>query len=171
MKKHTYGFTIVELLIVIVVVGVLTAISVIAYTNLQNRARAAAIQSDLTNAMKQLKLYRVTAPEYPNSPTQPQAVGITASKDMYDMKPSGGAANLYYCLNRATDEVILSARTTGDKDAFFITSSGSLTKFTPPANLSGTPTCQTIGLTGSTDANAYYTYGYLPDGGWQSWVK
>lgn len=39
MKKNLSGFTIVELLIVIVVIGILSAITVVAYNGLQQRAR------------------------------------------------------------------------------------------------------------------------------------
>lgn len=41
------GFTIVELLIVIVVIAILAAISIVAYTGVQNRAHDAAVQNDL----------------------------------------------------------------------------------------------------------------------------
>ena len=40
--KTTKGFTIVELLIVIVVIAILAAISIVAYTGIQNRARNSA---------------------------------------------------------------------------------------------------------------------------------
>ena len=43
MRKSTSGFTIVELLIVIVVIGVLAAISVVAYNGIQQRALNAQI--------------------------------------------------------------------------------------------------------------------------------
>ncbi len=51
-QKKPVGFTIVELLIVIVVIAILAAISVVAYTGIQNRANDAAVKSDLANAAK-----------------------------------------------------------------------------------------------------------------------
>lgn len=50
------GFTIVELLIVIVVIGILAAITLIAYNGVQDRAAAASLQSDLRQAGSQIEL-------------------------------------------------------------------------------------------------------------------
>jgi prepilin-type N-terminal cleavage/methylation domain-containing protein len=61
------GFTIVELLIVIVVIGILAAITIVAYTGISQRAIAASLQSDLDNASKQLKLYQVDNSAYPTT--------------------------------------------------------------------------------------------------------
>ena len=55
-----YGFTIVELLVVIVVIGILAAITIVAYTGIQQKAIIASLQSDLTNGSNQLKMYQVT---------------------------------------------------------------------------------------------------------------
>ena len=43
MNREAHGFTIVELLIVIVVIAILAAISVAAYVNIQERARFSAM--------------------------------------------------------------------------------------------------------------------------------
>lgn len=63
------AFTIVELLVVIVVIGVLAAITVVVYTGITSRATAVSLQSDLENASKLLKLDQVTNGSFPTSLT------------------------------------------------------------------------------------------------------
>jgi len=81
MKTHPkqIGFTIVELLVVIVVIGILAAITAISYSGISQKAVTAAVQSDLNNASKKLKLYYTLYASYPtamngnNCPTAPNA--------------------------------------------------------------------------------------------------
>lgn len=61
------GFTIVELLIVIVVIGILAAITVVAYTGISERATYAAMQSDFSSLQKAIESYKATNGVYPNS--------------------------------------------------------------------------------------------------------
>jgi prepilin-type N-terminal cleavage/methylation domain-containing protein len=57
-RKNT-GFTIVELLIVVVVIAILAAITIVAYNGIQQRARTSAMVSTLSQASKKLELYKV----------------------------------------------------------------------------------------------------------------
>ena len=57
LKKQT-GFTIVELLIVIVVIGILAAITIVAYNGVQSRAHSAKIDSDLAQLEKAIRASR-----------------------------------------------------------------------------------------------------------------
>ena len=61
LPKRGSGFTIVELLIVIVVIGILAAISMMAYTNVQTKARTAKIDSDLATLNKAVMGARLAA--------------------------------------------------------------------------------------------------------------
>jgi prepilin-type N-terminal cleavage/methylation domain-containing protein len=61
------AFTIVELLVVIVVIGILAAITIVAYTGISSKATVASLQSDLSNAKKQLALYQVDYGIYPTA--------------------------------------------------------------------------------------------------------
>ncbi|MDN5275377.1 MAG: Fimbrial protein [Candidatus Saccharibacteria bacterium] len=53
-KQTSKGFTIVELLIVIVVIGILAAITIVAYNGIQNRAKAGAAQVAVSQAAKKV---------------------------------------------------------------------------------------------------------------------
>lgn len=59
------GFTIVELLIVIVVIGILAAITIVAYNGIQQRGRDAQRQSDIKTITKALELYYLDNNKYP----------------------------------------------------------------------------------------------------------
>ena len=61
------AFTIVELLVVIVVIGVLAAITIVSYSGVSQRATLASLQSDLKNASTQLKVFHINNDTYPNT--------------------------------------------------------------------------------------------------------
>ena len=63
MKKA--GFTIVELLIVIVVIAILAAITIVAYNGIQQRSKDTARTSAVRQIQKALELYRQTHDTYP----------------------------------------------------------------------------------------------------------
>jgi type II secretion system protein G len=65
--KKSSGFTIVELLIVIVVIGILAAITIVAYNGVQQRARYSAMQSDISSLNKAIQLYYADNGTYPYS--------------------------------------------------------------------------------------------------------
>lgn len=100
------GFTIVELLIVIVVIGILAAITIVAFNGVQNRANDTAVQSDIRGLAKVIQAYQATNGELPvfgteaipeNSFTFP---GIThkPTKSAYFQNEN----NLFVCKTRVT---------------------------------------------------------------------
>jgi prepilin-type N-terminal cleavage/methylation domain-containing protein len=63
--KKERGFTIVELLIVIVVIAILAAITIVAYNGIQNRAKTTSAQSAAQTAAKKAEAYNADATGYP----------------------------------------------------------------------------------------------------------
>lgn len=67
--KDEKGFTIVELLIVIVVIGILAAITIVAFNGVQNRAKAAQYQADANGISKVAESFNAkeTSTGYPTA--------------------------------------------------------------------------------------------------------
>lgn len=61
------GFTIVELLVVIVVIGILAAITIVSYSGITKKAATAVLQSDTSSASKQLEIFKITNGAYPST--------------------------------------------------------------------------------------------------------
>jgi prepilin-type N-terminal cleavage/methylation domain-containing protein len=66
-NTYKHGFTLVELLIVIVVIAILASISIVAYNGIQNRAKNVATQSDLRQIEGFLELYNTENGSYPST--------------------------------------------------------------------------------------------------------
>ena len=91
------GFTIVELLIVIVVIAILAAITIVAYTGIQQRAKQSSLQSQLSSAAKQIEAARyegASSDQYPAS--LPSAATATSGTTFSYTK---NATSNNYCLS------------------------------------------------------------------------
>lgn len=62
---HHRGFTIVELLIVVVVIAILATIGIVSYNGMQRRGVEATLHSDLQQGRDELELLRLDTGEYP----------------------------------------------------------------------------------------------------------
>lgn len=169
-SKQT-GFTIVELLIVIVVIGILAAITVVAYTGVQGRAHDTAVQTDLRGIAAQLEKYRALEGVYPAGATQLDTLKIRVSENAYgNHMPSGGTNyNMVYCRMPAaapTNYALVAFSASGKR--FQYTKTGGLADYT--GGFSGSATICTdagVPMTGmSTERDWFYQYS-----AWQSFVN
>lgn len=66
MNKKAHGFTIIELLIVIVVIAILAAVSIVAYNGIQERVKLTAKVSELNQWVRLFEVYRALNGEFPS---------------------------------------------------------------------------------------------------------
>lgn len=85
--KNKTGFTIVELLIVIVVIGILAAITIVAYNGVQVRANNAARLAEAKQFAKLLRAYNVQNDSYP--PIGSGAVSVCIGTGFADLNSDG----------------------------------------------------------------------------------
>ena len=97
MHKHDReGFTIVELLIVIVVIAILAAITVVAFNGIRDRAQASQAAAQLDQARKKVRLYYTENSAYPSTMA---AAGVNDTNGtVYTITPIGSS----YCISVST---------------------------------------------------------------------
>lgn len=103
--RKQMGFTIVELLVVIVVIGVLATITVISFSGIQERAIVASLQSDLNNAAKKLKIDYVLNGAYPAT--------LAAADGGKGINPSPGNTFSNYVVDNISNPKTFALQATG----------------------------------------------------------
>lgn len=111
MRKTTSGFTIIELLIVVGIIGILASISLVFYNSIQKDARDSSRSSKITLISEALEKYYNTNGEYPNCATMTQTANTVVSSTLKGMDsnsltspsdPSG--TNSIICSDPTTDK-------------------------------------------------------------------
>lgn len=126
-KPHT-GFTLVELLIVIVVIAILATVSIIAYQGIQVRAKESAIRSDLSNFSRLVELYHIDNDRYP-SPGSSAELASLSFKVTQQAYPADIDYNFDYCTDRLSGNTkyILTVKL-NSKEAIYVSSKNSSPK-------------------------------------------
>ena len=158
MRTSKSGFTIVELLIVIVVIAILAAISIVAYNGIQARAQNTSVQNDLIAMAKKIELEAVDKGSY-----QPVTVatGIKISKSAFDTSEN----NLYYCRNTDSTQYAIAARTKSGKNYKVVNGTLSETAI----KLYGQGTCDQINMPNTSILAFAWDAGASPPA-WASWA-
>ncbi len=157
------GFTIVELLIVIVVIAVLARITIVAYNGLQSRAQDTALKADFNAFAKQMEYERSFNGGGNTFPTTlTSALGIKFTRSIYGADAQG--RNLCYCVTNTGDNYVLVGVTKSGN--YFYTSPTTGLQSTPP--ISGWGDCALLGPAYIFTNPQFDGYS---SGAWTAWVN
>ena len=159
-KNTNKGFTIVELLIVIVVIAILASITVVAYNGIQSRAYDSTIKSDLANFAKKIEITKADTGSYPSSLTA--LMGFSFSKNVYGQDFQ--LRNARYCVNLATDSYILLVNTRAGN--YFKAQNSAISS---TASTYGWGVCSQIGLVNTNPTQNGFDSDLVPQ--WAAWTN
>ena len=114
--KNKKGFTIVELLIVVVVIAILAAITIVAYNGIQNRAKSAAAQSAASQSLKKINTFAVT-----NGDSYPLSAGADGLDNLLSLGVNNnGGINYQYVANNATSPKTFCLTVTNQNVSYYV---------------------------------------------------
>ncbi len=122
-KNRESGFTIVELLIVIVIIGILAALVIVAYTGIQSRARDTQYKTDAQAILKKAESYAAD-----NNGTYPTAAGNFSGS--IASLPSGIAVVFKSSAGDPTNTVTTGTGTPAGAEALYVNSTSNLKTYT-----------------------------------------
>ena len=93
------GFTLIELMVVLAIIGILAALVVPNVLNRADDARITAARTDVGNLMQALKLYKLDNQRFPSAEQGLQALVITNWKSYLDKLPADPWGRPYQYLN------------------------------------------------------------------------
>lgn len=167
--QNSKGFTIVELLIVVVVIAILAAITIVSFNGIQSRAHDSAVQVDLRNIGNQVQGIYAEVGAYPvpasNSVAPPGMENIELNLNSYD----DSTYNFYYCVSTVSEAFALTARSKSGKSWTYKSSSG-MSEYTASWTTSGSICPPTLGVS-SSSSNYEFAYGRSTTGNWFAWVR
>lgn len=185
------GFTIVELLIVIVVIAILAAISIVAYNGIQTRANDSTVKDDLSKIATAIRNYEAVKGTLPASQTvledmNDPAAGVTeatvnVAQSAYDLTTQAAAGdtarrNLLICVRAGgADPTFGIAVLAKSGKVWFYRANGGISESAQAWVGQQSTMCPRLGIA-TTDPGYSRSFGYERtaaqdiDAGWRDWT-
>jgi prepilin-type N-terminal cleavage/methylation domain-containing protein len=137
LKRKQSGFTIVELLIVIVVIGILAALVVTTFSGIQRKARNTERETDVKAIHGQLEAYFASNNAYPALAELNDATWRGTNMKSLDAEALKDPKGTTQAVAASASATQYGYTVTNDSNAACTTAAGDCTKYTLTANLEG----------------------------------
>lgn len=158
------GFTIVELLVVVVVIAILASVTIVAYNGVVARANDTAVKSDLRTLHEQVEIFHINKGTYPSlaqfTSNDPAVMQVRVAKGSY-----AAGDSFMYCVSGDNNAFALIARS--KSGILFYSSSNQSTVTEASFTFSDYTDCASAGVT-PTPAGVWVRSARY---GWASWVN
>lgn len=104
-KQNQNGFTIVELLIVVVVIAILAAITIVAYNGISQRANASSLQSEVASALKKIETLKIGS----NTATYPSEITTQGFASSTTLSYFNNSSENSFCVQSKKGTLVYSA--------------------------------------------------------------
>lgn len=174
------GFTIIELLIVVIVIAIISTIVVVSYTAVVNNGHDTAVTADLKKLADKITLEALDTGSIPDAgaslvggvatgdSTLLSGISVALAKESYETSHS----NVYYCVGdiNGTEEFAVLARSTSGKSFAYRSDQGAVEITSINVGESGSPVtnCGAVGITEPLG----WSYGYnATTDTWYAWAN
>jgi type II secretion system protein G len=158
-KSFQKGFTLVELLIVIMVIAILAAITIVAYNGVQDRANESSVKIDINNIAKQVEYYKTDLGRYPST-SEINTLKVKVNKAAYGVNPTGATG--FYCVDNTGSAFSIVTRVKSQMIVQYSSITGQTSVY------SGSQTAPQLCTDSGVPTSTYLAF--TNNGVWNSWI-